>query len=72
MCGSLSITTLLANEFNVQNVLYGQVSLAAVSQLYVVHEVMNACKKYKDSLRAGLENVDIVTSTPNAGNQCVH
>ena len=34
-CGSLSITTpvsLLANEFDVQRVLHGQVSLVAVNQ----------------------------------------
>ena len=35
-CGSLSITTpvsLLANEFDVQSILYGKVSLAAVNQI---------------------------------------
>ena len=35
-CGLLSITTpvsLLANEFNVRSLLYGQVSLAAVNQI---------------------------------------
>ena len=38
-CGSLSITipvSLLANEFNVLSVLHGQVSLAAVNQIYVI------------------------------------
>ena len=43
-CGSLSITTpvsLLANEFDVQSVLQGQVSLAAVNHINVFHEVMN-------------------------------
>ena len=38
-CGSLSITTpvsLLANEF-------GQVSLAAVNQICVIHEAMKDC-----------------------------
>ena len=36
MCGSLSITTpvsLVANEFDVQSVLQGQVSLVAVNQM---------------------------------------
>ena len=47
MCGSLSITTPvphLANEFNVGSVLHGQVSLAAVNQILVIHEAMNGCK----------------------------
>ena len=46
-CGSLSITTpvsLLANEFNFLSVLHRQVSLAAVNQIYVIHEAMNSCK----------------------------
>ena len=50
MCGSLSITTpvsLLANEFDVRSVLHGQVSLAAVNQIYVIHEAMNGCKNLK-------------------------
>ena len=49
-CGSLSITTpvsLLANEFDVRSVLHGQVSLAAVDQIRVVHEAMNGCKYLK-------------------------
>ena len=47
-CGSLSITTpvsLLANEFDVRSELHGQVSLAAVNQIYVFHEAMHCCKK---------------------------
>ena len=43
-CGSMSITTPvshLANEFDVSSVLHGKVSLAAVSQICVVHEAMN-------------------------------
>ena len=49
-CGLLSITTpvsLLANEFNVRRVLHGQVSLAAVNQIDVIHEAMNSCKNLK-------------------------
>ena len=49
-CDSLSITTpvsLLANEFNVQSILHGQVSLAAVNQICVIHEAMNGCKNLK-------------------------
>ena len=41
--GSLSITTpvsLLVNEFDVQSVLQGQVSLAAVNQICVIHEAI--------------------------------
>ena len=47
-CGSLSFTTqvsLLENEFDVRCVLHGQVRLAAVNQICVVHEAMNGCKK---------------------------
>ena len=49
-CGSLSITTpvsLLTNKFDVRSVLHGQVSLAAVKQIYVIHEAMNSCKNLK-------------------------
>ena len=62
-CGSLSITTpvsLLANEFDVRSVLHGQVSSAAVNQIYVIHEAMNGCKKSKDSLKACFENVKLL------------
>ena len=48
--GSLSITApvpLLANEFDVRSVLHGQVSLAAVNQICVIHEAMNGCKNLK-------------------------
>ena len=57
-CGLLSITTpvsLLANEFDVQSVLQGQVSLAAVNQIYVFHEAMNSCKSLKIHLRLALK-----------------
>ena len=53
-CGSLSITTPVVNEFYVQSLLHGQVSLAAVNHIFVVHEVMNGCK-----LKACFENVDM-------------
>ena len=48
--GALSITLpvlLLANEFDVRSVLLGQVSLAAVNQICVIHGAMNGCKKLK-------------------------
>ena len=54
MCSSLSITTpvsLLANEFDVRSILHGQVSFAALKQIYVFHEAMNVAKS-KDSLKA--------------------
>ena len=41
--GSLSITTpvsFLANEFDVRSIMHGQVSLAAVNQIYVIHEAI--------------------------------
>ena len=49
-CGSLSITTplsLLANEIDVQSILHGHVSLAAVNHIYVFREVMNSSKNLK-------------------------
>ena len=36
--------SLLANEFDVRRELHGGVSLAAVNQMYVIHEAMNGCK----------------------------
>ena len=49
-CGWLSITTPmshLANEFDVPSELHGQVSLAAVNQIFAVHEAMHVCKILK-------------------------
>ena len=49
-CGSLSITApvlLLANKFDVRSVFHRQVSLAAVNQIWVIHEAMNCCKNLK-------------------------
>ena len=40
--GSLSITTPVS--LLVRSVLHGQVSLAAVNHMYVIHEAMNGCK----------------------------
>ena len=34
----------LANESDVRSVLHGQVSLADINQIYVIHEAMNGCK----------------------------
>ena len=51
--------SLLANEFKVQSVLHGLVSLTADNQIYVFHEAMNSCKNL-DSLKACFENVNIV------------
>ena len=47
---SLPITTpvsLLANEFDVRIVLHGQLNLAAVNQICVIHEAMNGFKNLK-------------------------
>ena len=58
--GSLSVTTpasLLANEFDVRSVLHGQVSLAGVNQICVIHEAVNDCKKSKASLKDCFENL---------------
>ena len=52
-CESLSIKTsvsLLANEFNVRSDLHWQVSLAAVSQICVIHEAMNDSRLQKSKI----------------------
>ena len=43
------ITTVshLANEFDVRSELHGQVNLAAVNKICVIHEAMNGCKNLK-------------------------
>ena len=49
-CGLLSITipvTLLANEYDVQSVLHGQVCLTAVNQICAIHVAMNGCENLK-------------------------
>ena len=49
-CSSLSITTplpLLGNEFDIPSVMHVQMSLSAVNQSYVFHEVMNGYKNLK-------------------------
>ena len=56
-CGSLSITMpvlLPANDLDVGSVLHGQVTLAAVNQICVIHEAMNSCVNLKI-----FENVNI-------------
>ena len=35
------------DEFDVQSVLHGQVSLAAVNLFFVIHEATNGCKNVK-------------------------
>ena len=48
------------NELDVRSVLHGQVSLAAVNHICVIHEAMNGCKKSKGSLKNCFENVNIM------------
>ena len=45
----------LANEFDFQSVLYGQVSLAAVNQICVIHDAVYGCKKKNLDFSALLE-----------------
>ena len=45
--GVARFQSLLANEFDVRSVLHRQVILAAVNQIYVIHEAMNGCKNLK-------------------------
>ena len=61
-CDLLTITTpvsQLANEFNVQSKLHGQVSLAAVNQIMYRSWGYERLQKSKDSLKAWFENVNI-------------
>ena len=46
---------LLANELYVQSILHGQVSLAAVYQICVIHEAMNCSKNLKIHERIALK-----------------
>ena len=46
-------------KFDVRSVLHGQVSMAAVNQIYVIHHAMNGCKNLKNSLKDCFENVNI-------------
>ena len=39
--------SLLVNEFDVGSILHGQVSVAAVNQIRVIHEAMNGYKNLK-------------------------
>ena len=57
-CQSQHSVSLLVTEFDVQSILHGPVSLAAVNQIYVIHEAMEGCKNL-DSLKACFENVNI-------------
>ena len=45
----------LANEFNDRGVLHGQVSMAAVNHIYVIHGAMDGCKNLKIHLRLALK-----------------
>ena len=40
-------TSVTSNGFGVGSALHGQVSLASVNQIYVIHEAMNGCKNLK-------------------------
>ena len=52
--------SLLANEFNVRGVLHGQVSLAAVNQIYVIHGAMNGCRNLKIYQRLALKMLILI------------
>ena len=43
----LAVVSLLVNKFEILSVLHGQMSLAAVNQIYVIHEAKNSCKNLK-------------------------
>ena len=53
-----TVMALLVNEFYVRSILLGQLSLAAVSHIYVFREVMTVAKS-KDSFKACFENDNI-------------
>ena len=72
-CSLLSFTTpvsLLANEFDARSVMHGQVSLAAVNHIYVIHGVTNGCKNLKESIKACFETINIDTYTIIIINSC--
>ena len=46
-CQSQIPVSHLVYELDVQSVLHVQVSLAAVNQIYVFHEIMKGCKNLK-------------------------
>ena len=48
---------LSANELNVQSLLHGQVSLAVVNRIFVIHEAMNGCKNLKIRFKVYFVNV---------------
>ena len=57
-CSSLSIITpvsFLVNALDVRSVLLGQVNLAAVFQICVIHEAMNGCENLKIHYRFTLK-----------------
>ena len=47
------------NEFDIHIILHGQVSLAAVNQIYVFHEAIKRLQKSKDLFNTCFENVNI-------------
>ena len=49
--GVTTPVSILANEFDVRNVLHGKVRLAAVNQICVIHEATNGYKNLKVHLR---------------------
>ena len=52
---TLHTVSLLANEFDFQSLLHGQVNLAAVNQIDVIHEAINGCKNLKIHKRLALK-----------------
>ena len=69
-CGLLSITTPvshLANKFDVQSVLHGLVSLAAVNQMLASLDY-ERLQKAEDSLKACIENVNNISSSSKRRN----
>ena len=47
MLGVARPVSLPSNELDVRSIFQGQVSLAAVYQICVIHEAMNSCKNRK-------------------------
>ena len=47
LCQLRAFSGVMMIAFDVRSVLHGQVSLAAVNQIFVVREAMNGCKYLK-------------------------
>ena len=62
--------SLQANEFDSRSILHGQVSLAAVNPIRVVHEAMNGCENLKRTNKGLLRKCKYILHGLDIGNTC--